>query len=97
MASALAEATFPASRRADLLRRLAAGEHLTDACRALGLSVHRVYGFRRYDGAWGEQLDAALTAGRDSEFAHGTEAAYRHAGCRCPECRAAHDACRQTA
>lgn len=91
---AIAEAVFPPARRADLLRRLAAGEHLTDACQALDLSVHRVYGFKKYDDTWGEQLDAALTAGRVPDLAHGTEATYRHARCRCPDCRAAHAAYR---
>lgn len=72
-----AEATFHETRRTELLRHLASGEPLADACTALDLTPHRVHGFTHYNDEWREQLDVALTAGRDPDLDHGTETAYR--------------------
>ncbi|MFE7119374.1 type I-E CRISPR-associated protein Cse1/CasA [Streptomyces sp. NPDC057654] len=92
----IAEAIFTEDKRTELLRRLASGESLAEACTALDLTPHRVHGFTNYNDEWRGQLDTALTDGRDPGLDHGTETAYRHGGCRCPDCRAAHDALRGT-
>ncbi|MFE3672372.1 type I-E CRISPR-associated protein Cse1/CasA [Streptomyces goshikiensis] len=88
----IAEVIFSPAKRAELLRRLAGGEALADACIELDLTPHRAHGFAAYDDDWRGQLDDALTVGRDPDLDHGTERAYRYGGCRCPECRTAHDA-----
>ncbi|MFD8385214.1 type I-E CRISPR-associated protein Cse1/CasA [Streptomyces sp. NPDC059679] len=88
----LAEAIFTIDKRGEVLRRLAAGDELADVCTDLDLTPHRVHGFRAYDDEWGQALDQALMAGRDPDLDHGSEQAYRHGRCRCPECREAHDA-----
>ncbi|MCB5181511.1 type I-E CRISPR-associated protein Cse1/CasA [Streptomyces antimicrobicus] len=87
----IAEAIFPPAKREELLRRLADGQPLADACTALDLTPHRVHGYSAYSDTWRAELDQALTAGRDPQLNHGTESAYRHGGCRCPDCREAHD------
>lgn len=70
-----------------LTARLAAGEHLSEVCRALDLTTQQVHGWKRYDEGWAESLDSSLLAGRDPELSHGSHAAYRWGRCRCPECR----------
>jgi hypothetical protein len=55
--------------------------------RDLGLTSNQVWGLATTDQEWSEQLDAALTATRRDDLAHGTNAAYV-AGCVCSECRA---------
>jgi hypothetical protein len=78
---------FPAVVRRLLLARLREGEGLSQSCRSLELSTQQVHGFKVFDAEWAEALDAALLAGRDPGLEHGTFNAYRHGGCRCPECR----------
>jgi hypothetical protein len=78
---------FPTAVRRLLLARLREGEGLSQACRSLELSTQQVHGFKVFDGEWAEALDAALLAGRNVSLVHGTFTAYRHGGCRCPECR----------
>lgn len=90
----LAAAKFPAAARRKLLRALAAGKTLRNACAALDITTHRVFGFRAYDPTWSAALDEALMAGRNPDLDHGSLNAYHSSGCRCPECRAAHNAAR---
>lgn len=85
-----AEAILSDPKREELLRRLIEGEALTPV--SLSLTPSRAYGFTAFDDGWRDQLDAALTAGRAPDLAHGTEMACRHGGCRCPQCRTAHRA-----
>lgn len=85
----IADALFPPAARAALLGRIASGEHISDVCADLGISVHRARSYAAYAPAWGRALDLALTAGRDPDLDHGTAMAYRHGRCRCPECRTA--------
>ncbi|MEO3976285.1 hypothetical protein [Streptomyces sp. CAU 1734] len=75
--------------RLDLLERLAGGQPLGEALADLGIPQQRVHGWAAYDPAWQDQLDTALTAGRDPELDHGRTATYRIHKCRCPECRTA--------
>lgn len=92
----IAEALFPPQKRAALLKRLAAGQALGEACAALGTAPQAAFGYRAYDQEWAALLDDALMAGRDPDLAHGSENAYRIGRCRCPECRAGKRARRQT-
>ena len=82
-----ARSHFPEDAREELLRRVAAGEHLSDVCGELGITTVRAHAFATRDKQWGRRLDAALTAGRDPDLNHGTAMAYRWGRCRCPECR----------
>ncbi|MEZ0162963.1 hypothetical protein [Streptomyces griseorubens] len=90
----LADALFPPAARAALLGRIASGEHITDVCADLGITVNRARGYGTYAPAWSRALDLALTASRDPALDHGTAMAYRHGRCRCPQCRAAKNATR---
>ncbi|WP_331726376.1 type I-E CRISPR-associated protein Cse1/CasA [Streptomyces sp. NBC_00470] len=87
----IADAIFPESKRTALLERLSRGELLPDVCDDLDLTPNRIHGYAAYDATWRERLDSALMAGRDPDLDHGTESAYRHGACRCPECRTARE------
>ncbi|MER6695039.1 hypothetical protein [Streptomyces minutiscleroticus] len=78
------EACFPPAARAALLGRIVGGEHISDVCVDLGISVNRARSYGRHAPAWGRAL--ALRAGCDPDLEHGTARAYR---CRCPHCWAA--------
>ena len=80
------------SVRRTILARVARGEHLPDVAADLGVTMQAVWGAALVWPWWREELDAALVAGRDPGLAHGTEQAYRHSKCRCPDCRGAHHA-----
>lgn len=73
-----------------LLERLAAGEDPVQACAELDITIQRVHHHHRYDPAWEQALDEALTAGRAAALEHGRSPTYKMDRCRCPECRAAH-------
>ncbi|MFD7683067.1 hypothetical protein [Streptomyces sp. NPDC060187] len=90
----IADALFPPAVRAALLGRVASGEHISDVCADLGITVNRARSYAAYAPAWGRALDRALIAGRDPDLAHSTETAYRRGRCRCPDCRTAKNAAR---
>jgi len=86
---------FPAEMRAELLQRVAAGRPLQSVCADLGVTMNRVNQFDAHLPGWREVLDHALRIGRDPNLPHGRDWTYTHHGCRCPDCRGAHDACRK--
>lgn len=90
----LADALFPPAARAALLGRIASGEHISDVCADLGITVNRARSYGRHAPAWARALDLALRAGRDADLVHGSAVAYRFGRCRCPDCRAAKAAAR---
>ncbi len=69
---------------------LECGVSLQDAAARHGFTRAQIQGRARWDLDWRARLDDALTTGRDPSLEHGTEGAYRHGNCRCPECRRAH-------
>jgi predicted Zn-ribbon and HTH transcriptional regulator len=86
------EQTMAAPVRAAIVSRVAGGEPLTEACRALGVSVQRAWAAARHMPDWARELDDALMGGRPERLPRGAEHAtpvgYKM-GCRCPECRQA--------
>jgi hypothetical protein len=54
--------------------------------RDLGLTSQQVWGLTKIDQEWSAELEAALTAARREDLAHGTNAAYVD-GCVCRDCR----------
>lgn len=81
---------LPSGLRETILNRLAAGERLPEVAQDLGTTPQAVWGAARVWPWWRHALDEALMAGRPPDVEHGTTQAYRHGGCRCPECREAH-------
>ena len=77
-----------------LLRALADGYPLRAAAELAGVTVQAIHGRRVWDAEWAQRVDAALMEGRDPSLRHGTEGAYGD-GCRCPECREAHNLSRE--
>lgn len=84
---------FPGSVRRSLLRALATGVPFGEACHERGVSAQLVWGTAHAEPRFAQQLDAALMAGRSPDIPHGRTWSYRR-GCRCPECRRAHEAAR---
>ncbi|MFD6534783.1 hypothetical protein [Streptomyces goshikiensis] len=85
-----ADAAFTSEQRAQLLELLANGAHLNEATTVVGVRLRQVWGLaRRPDLDFADQLDAALTAGRDPQLRHGSSYTYARFRCRCPECREA--------
>lgn len=58
-----------------------------EAAERYGITLAALYAQGQVYPDRGEQLDAALTHGRDPDLPHGRYTAVR-AGCACPECRA---------
>ncbi|RCV49159.1 hypothetical protein [Marinitenerispora sediminis] len=85
---ATAQEELPPSTRSRLIAKLRMGIHIEDAARDLDVSVQRVFATARILSAFGDQLDATLTAERDPDLPHGTVTGYNKR-CRCPQCRAA--------
>ncbi|GAA3756865.1 hypothetical protein HDA32_005905 [Spinactinospora alkalitolerans] len=85
---ATAEEEIPPPTRSRLIAKLRTGVHIDDAARDLGVSPQRVFAAARILSAFGDQLDATLTAERDPGLPHGTVTGYNKR-CRCPQCRAA--------
>ncbi|WP_046472197.1 hypothetical protein [Allosalinactinospora lopnorensis] len=83
-----AEQEIPPSIRSRLIAKLRMGVHIDDASRELGVNPQRVFSAARILSAFGDQLDATLTAERDPELPHGTVTGYNKR-CRCPQCRGA--------
>ncbi len=75
--------------RAELLRRLAAGESLAEVAVELGTSHQRVWAAAALDAGWLAELDQALMRGRPEGVEHGQAGTYKRHQCRCPECRQA--------
>jgi hypothetical protein len=76
----------------EFVEAVQAGATYQDALSAHALSANAVNGRRRTDPEFAARLDDALMQGRAPQSAgyqHGTIGAYRHGGCRCPECREA--------
>lgn len=84
-----------AERTSELCALLAAGS-LTyrEACDSVEASPQAVTAWKRLDPLFAERIDAALMAGRRPGD-HGTTSEWRR-GCRCPECREAHENSRST-
>lgn len=74
-----------------LCELVAAGAGYGDAVEAIGVTWQAVIAHRRCDPAFAARLDAALMQGRDPDVPHGTHMGWR-TGCRCPDCRAHHEA-----
>jgi hypothetical protein len=85
---ATAEEEFPPATRSKLIAKLRMGAHIDDAARDLGATPNRVFAAARLLTAFGDQLDATLTAERDPDLPHGTVTGYNKR-CRCPQCRGA--------
>jgi hypothetical protein len=62
------------------------GQPFRTALRDLDLTPNQVWGLTKTDQEWATNLEAALTATRRDDLAHGTNAAYV-AGCVCKDCR----------
>lgn len=84
------EKLFPAEMRARVLAALTAGELLPVVAEREGVSRKRIWGRKRWDAEWGEQLERALMAGRNPRIVHGGTTAYRDGVCFCWPCRARH-------
>lgn len=85
-----AEAAFPPAHRARVLRAVRRGATMADATAAVQITVQAAYGRCQWDPEWAQDLTDAQMDGRPDGVEHGTPTGYRHSGCRCPECRAAH-------
>ncbi|MEV0649956.1 hypothetical protein AB0I28_32335 [Phytomonospora sp. NPDC050363] len=83
----------PAAQAA-ILALLTDGTPLDAVCELTDVSHQAIHGRSAWDADWRTRLNAALMAGRDPRLRHGREETYRHARCRCPECREAHNALR---
>lgn len=81
------------SREQPLLDLLAGGAVYREALVEVGVTAQAVTAHRHRSPGFAERLDDALTAGRDETLEHGTARTWRQ-GCRCPECRAVHEASR---
>lgn len=77
-----------------LIGDLASGMPLRDAAEKHGVSIQAIHQRKIWDEVWSVRLNAALTAGRDPSLRHGIPGSYK-LGCRCPECREAHNASRK--
>ena len=83
---ARAQKRLPVEVRQQLLDAIYAGQPFRTVLRDLDLTPNQVWGLTRTDQEWLTNLEAALTATRRDDLAHGTNAAYV-AGCVCSECR----------
>ena len=63
-----------------------AGTPFRSVVRELGLTSQQVWGLTKTDQEWSTALEAALTATRQEDLEHGTNAAYVN-GCVCSDCR----------
>lgn len=74
-----------------ILRRIRDRVPLAEAVAGTDLTVQALHGIAQWNAPWSAELDAALLLGRDPAIRHGEEQSYRHFGCRCPDCRRAHN------
>jgi hypothetical protein len=88
----LAEATFGARSRAQVLEALRGGASVPQAAAQVFVSAAQVHGRTRWDPAFRVALDDALDVGSASRMSEycGTPTGYRSRRCRCRQCRAAH-------
>lgn len=82
-----------AGREKPLFIALAAGLPFVHACAQSGVTPQAVTFRRRQNENFRRGVEAALMAGRDPALPHGSNNGWR-AGCRCPDCRACHEASR---
>lgn len=82
-----AQGRIPEEVRTALIARLAAGQRMSTAAPAEGVTPQAVWGLAHMWPEWAAAVDAALMQGRPDDVIHGTSTAYRQ--CRCPECRQA--------
>ena len=80
-------------REAPLVEAIRQGTAYREVLTELGISAQAVTAHRRRSETFARALDAALLEARDERLEHGTASGWR-AGCRCPECRAHHEATR---
>jgi hypothetical protein len=73
---------LPIEVRRRLLDLIYSGQPFRTALRDLALTPNQVWGLTKTDKEWATTLEAALTASRREDLAHGTNAAYV-AGCVC--------------
>jgi hypothetical protein len=83
---ARAQQRLPVELRQQLLDTIYRGKPFRQSLRDLGLTPNQVWGLAKTDEEWSTALEAALTATRQADLEHGTNAAYV-AGCVCSECR----------
>lgn len=76
-----------------LIELVARGGIYGEILEEIGISAAAVTAHRRRDQGFAERLDEGLFQGRDETLTHGTGYAWRQR-CRCPECRAYHEATR---
>lgn len=82
--------SFDAETAGQIVDMLSAGRAVVEVTKTTGASWQAIVGRGQWDKAWQNALDDALLRGRNPDLEHGTEMAYRHGRCRCPECRVAH-------
>jgi hypothetical protein len=83
---ARAQQRLPPNVRQQLLDGIYAGQPFRTVLCQLNLTPNQVWGLTKTDPEWAAELEAALTATRRGDLAHGTHAAYV-AGCVCSDCR----------
>lgn len=71
-----------------ILRAIRNSRTMSDAAARYGLTANSLHAQARVHPERAEQLDLALTQGRDPSLVHGSYTAVRM-GCSCPDCRAA--------
>ncbi|MFI7398829.1 hypothetical protein ACI2K6_16750 [Microbacterium sp. NPDC006705] len=80
-------------REESLLDAIRQGTAYREVLTELGITAQAVTAHRRSSETFVRALYAALLDARDERLEHGTASGWR-AGCRCPECRAHHEATR---
>lgn len=84
------DAIFTPGVRTLLLDAVADRVPLAQVADALGISYQAVHGYAARYPEFADALDQACRDAAPLDTRHGTPGGYRHGGCRCRDCRAAH-------